>query len=63
MVLLTIVGFGGDADTYADLASILSNQYTVVRYDRRCNSRSTGDYHADLDVAQQARDAVQLLMI
>lgn len=60
-VLLTIVGFGGNADTYDDLSNILSNQYTVVRYDRRCNARSTGDYDADLDVAQQARDAVAII--
>lgn len=60
-VLLTIVGFGGDAETYADLADILADQYTVVRYDRRCNSRSTGDCDQDLDVAQQARDAVAII--
>ncbi|MGJ5702907.1 alpha/beta fold hydrolase [Staphylococcus equorum] len=60
-ILLTIVGFGGDADTYSDLSSILSDEYTVVRYDRRCNSRSTGDFNADLDVSQEARDALAIV--
>lgn len=55
------MGFGGNTSTYDDLSSILSDEYTVVRYDRRCNARSTGDKTKGLDVAQQARDAVAII--
>jgi pimeloyl-ACP methyl ester carboxylesterase len=46
---------------YGPLASLLSDRYAAIMYDRRCNARSTGDVTADLDMAQQARDALAVL--
>lgn len=60
-LLLTIAGGGGDAIRYAPLSSILANEYTVVNYDRRGNSRSTGDVSAAMDMAQSARDAAAVI--
>jgi len=60
-VLLLIAGAGGEAHRYAALSALMKDRYTVVRYDRRCNSRSSGDRTAPLDVAQQGRDAVAIL--
>lgn len=60
-VLLLISGGGGDAGRYARISSALADEYTVVSYDRRCNSRSTGDAGLDLDMAQQARDAAAVI--
>ena len=59
--LLLIPGAGGDGGAYGPLAPMLSDAYTVITYDRRCNARSTGDRDAPLDMAQQARDAVTVL--
>jgi pimeloyl-ACP methyl ester carboxylesterase len=41
--------------------NILANEFTVLNYDRRCNSRSTGDRSIDMTVAQQARDVVAII--
>ena len=60
-VLLTITGAGGAAMTFAPLAHILADEYTVVRYDRRGNSRSSGDVSVGLDMAQSARDAAAVI--
>lgn len=60
-LLLLISGGGGTAPRFAPISSMLKDQYTVVRYDRRCNSRSTGDVTKPLDMAQQARDAVAII--
>jgi len=60
-LLLTIAGGGGDAMRYAPISHILGDEYTVVNYDRRCNSRSTGDASVDLDMAQSARDAAAVI--
>ena len=60
-LLLTIAGAGGAAMSFAPLAHALADEYTVVRYDRRGNSRSTGDVAAALDMAQQARDAAAVI--
>lgn len=60
-VLLTISGGGGDAPRHIGLTKALADRFTVVRYDRRCNSRSTGDASADLDMGQQARDAMAVI--
>jgi pimeloyl-ACP methyl ester carboxylesterase len=60
-LLLTIAGGGGDAMRYVPISSILADEYTVVSYDRRCNSRSTGDVSVDLDMAQSARDAAAVI--
>jgi pimeloyl-ACP methyl ester carboxylesterase len=59
-VLLLISGGGGEAARYAQIAELLADEFTVVSYDRRGNSRSTGG-GVDLDMAQQARDAVAVL--
>jgi pimeloyl-ACP methyl ester carboxylesterase len=58
-LLLTVAGGGGDGDRYAGISAILKDRYTVVRYDRRGNSRSTGG--RPLDIGQQARDAVAVI--
>jgi len=46
----------GDAGFYSSAAEIIADQFTVVCYDRRRNSRSSGDRTKDMTVAQ-ARDA------
>ncbi len=56
-LLLLITGVMEDAGFYSAAADILAEKYTVVSYDRRCNSRSSGDRSTDMTVAQQARDA------
>lgn len=61
LLLLTIAGAGGVAANYAPLARILADEYTVVRYDRRGNARSTGDVSRALDMAQSARDAAAVV--
>ncbi|MEV4108392.1 alpha/beta hydrolase [Nonomuraea sp. NPDC049695] len=60
-LLLLIPGGGGDAARYHRLMNVLADRYTVVTYDRRGNSRSVVDTEADLDMAQQARDAVAVI--
>jgi pimeloyl-ACP methyl ester carboxylesterase len=50
-----------DAGFYSSAADILADKFTVVSYDRRCNSRSSGDRNADITVAQQARDAASII--
>ncbi|MEV0404962.1 alpha/beta hydrolase [Actinoallomurus sp. NPDC050550] len=60
-LLLLISGGGGEAARYAPISAILAEDYTVVSYDRRGNSRSTGDTTIDLDMAQQARDAAAVI--
>ena len=40
--LLMISGAGGDAGYYAGVAEELDDAFTVITYDRRGNSRSTG---------------------
>ena len=60
-VLLTIAGRGGTGERYAGLSARLSDSYTVVRYDRRCCGRSTGDPVRPMDLLQQARDALAVL--
>jgi pimeloyl-ACP methyl ester carboxylesterase len=39
----------------------LAEKFTVVSYDRRCNSRSSGNRDVDMTVAQQARDAASIV--
>jgi len=50
-----------DAGFYSSAAEILADKYKVVTYDRRCNSRSLGDRHSDMSVAQQARDTALII--
>jgi pimeloyl-ACP methyl ester carboxylesterase len=60
-LLLLITGGMGDAGFYYSAADILANEFTVLNYNRRCNSRSTGDRSIDMTVAQQARDAAAII--
>ena len=50
-----------DAGFYSSAADILAEKFTVVSYDRRCNSRSSGNRNVDMTVAQQARDAASII--
>jgi pimeloyl-ACP methyl ester carboxylesterase len=59
--LLLIHGAMEDAGFYSSAAEILASEFKVVTYDRRCNSRSSGDRGADMSVAQQARDASTII--
>lgn len=59
--LLMIAGGGGDAGFFTRAAEILSNEYKVITYDRRANSRSTGRAPQNFDIRQQSRDAVAVL--
>lgn len=60
-VHLLIHGAMEDAGYYSSAADILADKFTVVSYDRRCNSRSSGDRSVDMTVAQQARDAAFII--
>ena len=60
-LLLTIAGRGGLGSRFAGISAILQDDYTVVRYDRRCCGRSTGDKTRPMDMTQQARDAIAIL--
>jgi pimeloyl-ACP methyl ester carboxylesterase len=62
-LLLLITGAMGDAGYYSYAADILAKEFTVVTYDRRCNSRSTGDRTVDMTMAQQARDAAAIVSV
>ncbi|MDT0446513.1 alpha/beta fold hydrolase [Streptomyces johnsoniae] len=60
--LLMIHGGQLDAGSFAAIAPVLADQYTVITYDRRGNSRSRLHGPAtDLRVDQQADDALRLL--
>ncbi len=59
--LLLIPGAGGDAGYFSGLADNLADAFTVITYDRRGNSRSTGREDAPMSVAQQAGDARALI--
>ncbi len=60
-LLLLIAGAMEDAGFYSSAADILAEKFTVVSYDRRCNSRSSGNRDADMIVAQQAHDAASII--
>ena len=59
--LLMISGGGGYADFYTLAAEILSDEYTVITYDRRGNSRSAKNDLKNFEISQQSRDAVAVL--
>jgi pimeloyl-ACP methyl ester carboxylesterase len=60
-LMLLITGAMEDAGFYSSAADILAEKFTIVSYDRRCNSRSSGDRSADMTVAQQARDTASII--
>jgi pimeloyl-ACP methyl ester carboxylesterase len=60
-ILLLVHGGMEDAGYYSSAADILADKFTVVSYDRRCNSRSSGDRSVDMTVTQQARDAASII--
>jgi pimeloyl-ACP methyl ester carboxylesterase len=60
-LLLLITGAMGDAGFYSSAANILADRFTVVSYDRRSNSRSTGDPTINMTIAHQARDAAAII--
>jgi pimeloyl-ACP methyl ester carboxylesterase len=55
--LLMISGAGGDAGYYGQVGDLLADAFTVIAYDRRANSRSTGSRVKRLALAEQADDA------
>ncbi|MFF4112914.1 alpha/beta fold hydrolase [Streptomyces sp. NPDC001714] len=55
--LLMISGAGGDAGYYSAIAGDLADAFTVITYDRRGNSRSTGRDGTPTTLAEQAADA------
>ena len=60
--LLLIVGSTGDAGHWTAVADALADEYTVLSYDRRGNSRSPApDGRAAAPVHEQAEDAAALL--
>ena len=59
--LLMIPGGLGDAGFYEHAAEVLAEDYRVISYDRRGNSRSTRNFPSSFEVAQQARDAVAVM--
>ncbi|MFA1822082.1 alpha/beta fold hydrolase [Virgibacillus oceani] len=59
--LLLVSGGGGDADFYKYVADELADDYKVITYDRRGNSRSVWGAPHNVDVAQQGRDAAAVL--
>ncbi|MBD2766843.1 alpha/beta hydrolase [Hymenobacter sp. BT664] len=59
--LLFIPGGNGEAASYRPIADQLAGRFTVITYDRRGFSRSSGDVTADLNMAQQARDVVAVM--
>ncbi|MFG1647377.1 alpha/beta fold hydrolase [Amycolatopsis sp. NPDC049252] len=59
-LLLLIAGLGGEGARFAGLAEQLSDDYTVLTYDRRGTGRSAGR-DTDFDMAQQARDAAAVI--
>jgi pimeloyl-ACP methyl ester carboxylesterase len=59
--LLLIPGAGGDADLYAAVADLLSDEFKVITYDRRANARSTSNSPKNFEISQQSRDAVAVI--
>lgn len=60
-LLLLVVGGNGDSKLFTRLSACLADRYTVVKYDRRADARSTGDVEGELDMAQAGRDAAAVL--
>lgn len=59
--LLMIAGGGGDSWWYTAVADVLADEYKVIVYDRRGNSRSKLIEPENFEVSQQSRDAIAVL--
>ncbi|HEX7116440.1 MAG TPA: alpha/beta hydrolase [Steroidobacter sp.] len=59
--LLMISGGNGDAGFYSLVAPLLADEFQVICYDRRGNSRSSRNAPQNPEMSQQARDAVAVL--
>ena len=59
--LLMIAGAGGNRHVYRYLAQYMSQNYQVITYDRRGNGQSASHDDQDLDMKQQAQDALAVL--
>ena len=59
--LLMIAGAGGDAGFFEAAAEDLADAFTVITYDRRGNSRSTGRSDEPMRMEQQADDAKAII--
>lgn len=59
--LVLIPGAGGDAGYFSGVAEELCDAFTVITYDRRGNSRSTGRTGTAMVLAEQADDAKALI--
>ncbi len=60
-LFLLVVGGNGDSKLFNGLSAQLADRYTVVKYDRRANARSTGDTDGEIDMAQAGRDAAAVI--
>jgi pimeloyl-ACP methyl ester carboxylesterase len=59
--LLMIPPARGDGWSYAHVAEILADEYTVITFDRRANARSTMNAPQNFEISQQSRDAAAVL--
>lgn len=59
--LLMIAGGLGDAGIYTFVADILADQFKVITYDRRGQSRSTRHDPQNFEISQQGRDAAAVI--
>lgn len=59
--LLLIPGSPGEASDYAQLATLLAPDYTVITFDPRGFGRSTSTTPINYEIGQQARDVVAVL--
>lgn len=59
--IVMLPGAGGDAGYFTGVADYLADAFTVITYDRRGNSRSTGRVQALMNVSDQSDDVAALI--